>query len=234
MTITIIAVNVLVFLIFNLLGVGADQGNNFAILAFGHIPSVSHDLRSLPDVYRIVPENLYALTALTSAFLHADIWHLGGNMLFIWVFGDNVEDALGHIKFLLFYLACAFAAAWFHAFVFSQSDAPLVGASGAAAGIVAAYLMLHPRMKVWVLFLSKVPLRLSAIWLLGGWVAFQLFMFLADTEEAISWAAHVGGIVAGIALVGVMKRRDVPLFDRKILPPHAVEVDDKETVRWGR
>ncbi|NKB53393.1 MAG: rhomboid family intramembrane serine protease [Rhizobiaceae bacterium] len=147
MTIAIIGLNFLTYIIFNLLGAGAEQANNFAILAFGHIPSVSNDIHSLPGVYQIIPSDLYALTALTSAFMHADIWHLGGNMLFIWVFGDNVEDALGHIKFLIFYLACAYAAAWFHAFVFPMSDAPLVGASGAAAGIVAAYLMLHPKMK---------------------------------------------------------------------------------------
>ena len=234
MTLTIIAINFVIFVAFNLLAVGEAEGGNFAILAFGHIPSVSNDLRSLPEVYQIVPDSLYVLTTLTSAFLHADIWHLGGNMLFIWVFGDNVEDALGHIKYTIFYLTCAFAAAWFHAFVFPDSDAPLIGASGAAAGIVAAYLMLHPKMKVWVLFLSKIPLRLSALWLLGGWVVFQLIMFLVDAEEKISWAAHVGGIIAGVALVGILKRRDVPLFDREIVPPHAVEVDETETIHWGR
>ena len=233
-TLSIIALNIVTFIVFNLVGTGSDQASEFAILSFGHIPSVSNNLRSLPVDYQVVPDEFYALTALTSAFMHADIWHLGGNMLFIWVFGDNVEDALGHIKFLLFYLLCAFAAAWFHAYVFADSDAPLVGASGAAAGIVAAYLILHPKMKVWVLFLARVPLRLSAIWLLGGWVAFQLFMFFADTEEQISWAAHVGGIVAGAVLVILLKRRDVPLFDREIKPPHAVEVEGKDQIRWGR
>ena len=75
----------------------------------------NHCTQRPPEIYQVVPDGLYALTALTSAFMHADIWHLGGNMLFIWVFGDNVEDAMGHIKFLIFYLLCAFAAAWFHA-----------------------------------------------------------------------------------------------------------------------
>lgn len=234
MTTIIIALNVIIFCLFNLLDMGESIAEGFSVLAFGHIPSVYHDTKVLPAVYQAIPDDFYALTALTSAFLHADIWHLGGNMLFIWVFGDNVEDALGHIKFLLFYVLCAFAAAWFHAYVFADSDAPLIGASGAAAGIVAAYLMLHPKMKVWVLFLARVPLRLSAIWLLGGWVAFQLFMFFADTEEQISWAAHVGGIVAGAVLVILLKRRDVPLFDREIKPPHAVEVADKDQIHWGR
>ena len=238
MTSAIIALNVITFIVFNLVGTGSDQASEFAILSFGHIPSVSNDLRSLPIDYQVVPDEFYALTALTSAFMHADIWHLGGNMLFIWVFGDNVEDAMGHVKYLIFYLICAFAAAWLHVQVFPDSDAPLIGASGAAAGIVAAYLMLHPKMKVWVLFLSRIPLRLPAIWLLGGWVAFQLFMFVADSDGQVSWAAHVGGIVAGIVLVGIMKRRDVPLFDREIIPPHAAELaaEGEEVAQgpWGR
>lgn len=234
MTLLIIALNVLVFVIFNVFGDEADFGINFAAQAFGYVPSVSNDTRVLPVDLQLIPPDLYALTALTSAFLHADIWHLGGNMLFIWVFGDNVEDALGHIRFLLFYLICAFAAAWFHAFAFPASDAPLIGASGAAAGIVAAYLMLHPKMKVWVLFLGRIPLRLPAIWLLGGWIGFQLFMFLVDDQQQISWAAHVGGILAGAVLVCVLKRRDVPLFDRQIMPPRAVEAEPGVEVRWGR
>ena len=94
--------------------------------------------------------------------------------------------------------------------------------------------MLHPKMKIWVLFLSRIPLRLSALWVLGGWVAFQIFMFLSDTQEQVSWAAHVGGITAGLVLVGLLKRREVPLFDREIIPPHAIEAEDGQPIRWGR
>ncbi len=234
MTSLIIALNILVFVYFNIFGADAEFGINFAARAFGYVPSVSNDMRSLPVEYQVIPDNLYAVAALTSAFLHADIWHLGGNMLFIYVFGDNVEDAMGHVRFLIFYLACAFAAAWLHAFASPASDAPLIGASGAAAGIVAAYLMLHPKMKVWVLFLSRIPLRLPAVWLLGGWVGFQLFMFLFDGDQQISWAAHVGGILAGVVLVGLLKRREVPLFDREIVPPLAVETDPDADIHWGR
>lgn len=224
MTFAIIAVNILVFIIFNLFGAGAGEGENYAAIALGHVPSVAHDFRSLPDNYQLIPPHLYQITTITSAFLHADIWHLGGNMLFLWVFGDNVEDAMGHFKYLIFYLACAFAAAWFHAFAFPDSDAPLIGASGAAAGIVAAYLMLHPKMSVWVLFVSTIPLRLPASLLLGGWVLFQLAMFVLNEDTNVSWAAHVGGIVAGILLVGLLKRRDVQLFDREVTLPKAVVV----------
>ena len=241
MTLGIIALNVLVFLAFNIANIIGPDSVNFAAVAFGHVPSVANDVKTLPIQYRIVPHGLYGLTALSSAFLHADLWHLGGNMLFLWVFGDNVEDAMGHFKFLVFYVACAFAAAWFHAFAFPNSDAPLIGASGAAAGIVAAYLMLHPKMKVWVLFLARFPLKLPALWLLGGWIAYQVFMFVTATGSQVSWAAHVGGIAAGIALVGFLKRRDVPLFDRFIVAPEAVVLEPQADLpsqskpsRWGR
>ena len=242
-TIGVIALNVIVFVVFNLLGTGADGGENFAAIALGHVPSVANEIRALPVNYQLVPPNLYLLTTITSAFLHADIWHLGGNMLFIWVFGDNVEDAMGHVKYLLFYLFCAFAAAWFHAFAFPQSDAPLIGASGAAAGIIAAYLMLHPKMKVWVLFMGRIPLRLPALYLLGGWIAYQIGMFLLSEDTDISWAAHVGGIMTGIVLVGLLKRPEVPLFDRQIIIPDAVDISTNPQTpadpsphaqKWGR
>lgn len=238
MTLFIIALNILAYLLFNIGGIGGGTETNFFAFAFGYVPSVANDLKTLPVEYQILPDNLYPLAAITSAFLHADLIHLGGNMLFIWVFGDNVEDAMGHIKYLIFYLASAYAAAWFHAFVFPTSSAPLIGASGAAAAIVSAYLMLHPKMKIWVLFLARIPIRLPALILLGGWIIFQLFMFLSNSGDEVSWAAHVGGIIAGIVLVVILKRRDVPLFDREIILPEAVETratsSNQEQTRWGR
>jgi len=238
-TLSIIAVNILLYLIVNVADIG---GKNFAVMAFGHIPSVANQFKSLAVDFQLIPAQFYSLTTLTAAFLHADLLHLGGNMLFIWVFGDNVEDAMGHFKFLIFYLLCAFAASWFHAFSFPQSEAPLIGASGAAAGIVAAYLMLHPKTKIWVLFLSRIPLRLPALYLLGAWVAFQLVMYVIDSGSNVSWAAHVGGILAGIVLVGLLKRRAVPLFDREIVIPDAVVLESseptakapKKSTKWGR
>ncbi|MEL6947636.1 MAG: rhomboid family intramembrane serine protease [Pseudomonadota bacterium] len=242
-TLSIIGLNVLVYLAVNVIGVAGADKLEFAARAFGHVPSVSNDLKVLPEPYRVIPDHLYVLSTLTSAFLHADFFHLLGNMLFIWVFGDNVEDALGHIKFALFYILSAFAAASFHAFVFSTSDSPLIGASGAAAGIVGAYLMLHPKMQIWILFLSRIPLRLPAWTVLGGWVGFQVFMFVVDTDGQISWAAHVGGAAAGVLLVLVLRRRGVPLFDREIVVPDAVELTDRPSLPpnvkpprnpWGR
>ena len=222
MTLTIIALNVFSYLFFNL---GSVDSFRATTLALGHIPAVVFETRALSPEMTILPEHLYPLTAITSAFLHADLMHLGGNMLFLWVFGDNVEDALGHFKFIIFYLACCFAAAWFHAFSFPASEGPLIGASGAAAGVVSAYLMLHPRTKIWVLFLGRIPVKLPAYLLLTLWVGFQTLMFLSDSENEVSWAAHIGGIIAGIVLVVVLKRPTVPLFDRELVLPEAVELE---------
>src|SRR5690606_34643361 len=157
-------------------------------------------------------------TYLTYAFLHGDIFHLGGNMLFLWVFGDNVEDALGHFRFLVFYLLCAVSGAVLHAMIAPASQAPLIGASGAIAGVVAAYLILHPRVKIWVLAFARIPLRLPAYVVIVLWIGFQFLMLAgAGGEDEISWACHVGGILAGMVLVLLLRRRDVPLFDSAVV-----------------
>src|SRR5690606_11940438 len=204
MTLGIIGLNILVWLTISLGGTDFAQG---AALGLGYIPSVAYELAVLPPELELVPA---PFTYVTYSFLHADLLHLGGNMLFLWVFGDNVEDALGHFRFLVFYLACAVAGAFAHGIIAPASEAPLIGASGAIAGIVAAYLMLHPRVKIWVLALGRIPLRLPASIVLVLWIAFQVFMMLVAGDDEISWAAHLGGIVAGAVLVLFMRRRGVP------------------------
>ncbi|HET7141251.1 MAG TPA: rhomboid family intramembrane serine protease, partial [Candidatus Limnocylindria bacterium] len=131
------------------------------------------------------------LTLLSSMFMHAGWLHLGGNMLFLWVFGDNVEDALGHVRYLVFYLACAAGGAFFHGLVGPDSQAPLIGASGAIAGVVTAYLILHPRVKIWILAFARIPLRIPAFIVLALWILLQFVMFAAGGEDQISWACHV-------------------------------------------
>lgn len=217
-TLGLIAANVVVYL---LTALGSSGFTEAAVIGLGYIPSTVYDIAERPDEWVLVPDDL---TYVTYAFLHGDIWHLGGNMLFLWVFGDNVEDALGHIRFLLFYLACAVAGAFAHGMVAPDSQEPLIGASGAIAGVVTAYLMLHPRVKVWVLALGRIPIRLPASILLALWIVFQVAMLLLAAEDEISWAAHIGGIVAGAVLVLFLRRRGVPLFDREIVTPQAVEV----------
>jgi membrane associated rhomboid family serine protease len=218
-TLGLIAINVLAFFMTT---VGSEDFVNAAVWGLGYIPSTIFDIAERPPEMMLVPDDW---TFITYAFLHGDIWHLGGNMLFLWVFGDNVEDALGHFKFLLFYLACAAAGALLHGLIAPDSEAPLIGASGAIAGIVAAYLILHPRVKVWVLALGRIPLRLPAWILLALWIAFQFAMIAVGGDESISWAAHVGGIIAGAILVPILRRRGVPLLDRDVVTPKAVVVE---------
>jgi membrane associated rhomboid family serine protease len=236
-TFGLIALNVIVFFMTT---IGGDEVNQAALLGLGYIPSVVFDNAELPAQFVIVPEDM---TYLTYAFLHADIFHLGGNMLFLWVFGDNVEDALGHFRYLIFYLLCAIAGAEVHGLVAPTSQMPLIGASGAIAGVVTAYLILHPRVKVWILAFARIPLRIPAYIALALWIVFQFVMFAASGEDQVSWACHIGGIIAGAILVFVLCRRDVPIFDKEVVTPRAVVVRQDSAVepveaqpapRWGR
>jgi len=231
-TLGIIAANVIVFIL-----MAVSDGSQATVYGLGYVPAVVNDVAELPPHLVLVPEGF---TYVTYAFLHGDFFHLAGNMLFLWVFGDNVEDALGHFRFLLFYFACAAAGAAFHGMLAPGSEIPLVGASGAIAGIVAAYLILHPRVKVWVLAFGRIPLRIPAFIPLILWVAFQMLMLTVGDDSNISWATHVGGIICGAILIIIMKRPEVPLFDRRIVTPAAVETSGvpaptrKTPMRWGR
>lgn len=216
-TIGLIALNVLAWLFTTL--APSDQAER-AAMALGFIPALIFDHAVLDPSLVIVPEDA---TFLTYAFLHIDFWHLAPNMLFLWVFGDNVEDALGHVRFLIFYLLCAAAGAALHGLVGPASEGPLIGASGAVAGVVAAYFLLHPKVRVWVLVLFRIPLPLPAFIPLALWIGQQFVMLALDLDGMVSWGAHVGGIVAGALLVLVMRRKGVPLFDRQIVTPRAVQ-----------
>ncbi len=153
-------------------------------------------------------------TLLSYMFLHGDILHLAGNMLFLWVFGDNVEDALGHVRFLVFYLLCGVAGGLMHAWMAPTSGVPLIGASGAIAGVVAAYLILHPRVNMWVLVARIIPLKIPASWALGAWIAMQFVLAFTSTSAPVAWWAHVGGLIAGAVLVVILRRPGVKLFDQ--------------------
>jgi membrane associated rhomboid family serine protease len=236
-TIGLIALNVIVYLATT---VGGEAFSNAAVLGLSFIPSVVHQTAELSPEFIVIPEKL---SYLTYAFLHADLWHLGGNMLFLWVFGDNVEDALGHFRFLVFYLACAVGGAFFHGLVAPDSQAPLIGASGAVAGVVVAYLILYPRVKIWILAFGRIPLRIPAYIVLALWILMQFVMFGAGGEDQISWACHVGGILTGAALVLILRRRNVPLIDEVVVMPHTAEEDQQGVAppietppapRWGR
>ncbi len=198
----LIALNAAIFLLVE--AGGMARAVNAAALAHGAVPI----LFSAPTV------ETYA-SLVTYAFLHGDFWHLAGNMLFLWIFGDNVEDALGHLRYLIFYFLCAAVGALVHIVMLPQSNVPVIGASGAVAGIVAAYLMLHPHVRVWVLVLARIPVPVPAYWFLGAWIAFQIYMVLQPVGETVAWWSHIGGLAAGAMLVMIMRRPGVPLFARR-------------------
>ena len=184
---------------------------DWIVAGFGLIPGVLFGTDALPDGLPFVPE---WATLVTSVFLHGSLWHLAGNMLFLWVFGDNVEDAMGHGRFLVFFLLCGAAAGLTHAFMTPDAERPLIGASGAVSGVVAAYLILYPRVRLWALFLGGIPLRLPAFWAIGFWFILQLVSALFSGDEAVGWFAHLGGFVAGALLILVMRRRYDPVLAR--------------------
>src|SRR5690349_9941304 len=150
----LIVLNVLIFVIVQDAGFNEDA-SRAAVTSFGLIPATLKGLAFRPEEYAIVPD--YA-TLLTYAFFHGDFWHILGNMLFLFVFGDNVEDSLGHVRYLIFYCLAAVGAGLAFYLSVPTSEGPLIGASGAIAGVVAAYLVLHPHAKIWLLILARIPL----------------------------------------------------------------------------
>ncbi len=187
-------------------GLGGEPGELAAMNDYGLVPLFFTQSGAVPTGLSEIPA---PLTLLTYSFLHGGWGHLLTNLLFIWVFADNVEDAFGHASFGVFYLLCAIGAALAHALMMPGSDAPLVGASGAVAGILAAYLVLFPRARVWVLLFLRLPVRLPAWALLAGWIAVQVAGLLMVQPEgvAVAWWAHIGGFATGLVLTVVLRGR---------------------------
>jgi membrane associated rhomboid family serine protease len=154
----------------------------------------------------------HALPLLTYMFVHDGWEHIIGNMLFLWIFGDNIEDAVGHLRYLGFYLLCGFCGALVHGLIDTESAVPLVGASGAIAGIVAAYLMLRPCAKIEVLIFFVIPRAIDAYWVLGFWVLMQIWEIVKHSSDGVAWWAHIGGLAAGALLILVLRKPGVELF----------------------
>jgi membrane associated rhomboid family serine protease len=150
--------------------------------------------------------------------MHGGWMHLIGNMLYLWIFGNNVEDAMGHRRFVVFYAVCGLAAVGLHATMDAHSNIPLIGASGAISGVLGAYLLLYPHARV----LVAIPLgfilhttRLPAGWVLGFWFVLQIVNSLLSAGSeggGVAWGAHVGGFLAGMLLIPLFKRKRVKLF----------------------
>jgi rhomboid family protein len=151
-------------------------------------------------------------TLFTYMFLHADWGHLLGNMIFLWVFGDNVEASLGRLRFLILYLGSGALAALAYVASDMYSDIPLIGASGAIAGVVVAYVMLRPCARVTVL-VTIIPLRLSAYWVIGAFVLMQVISLESASRSEVAYWCHVGGMVAGALLLLLLRPAGVRLFD---------------------
>ncbi len=192
------------------LSLGEQMGR--LVYGLGTIPAVLTGERSLPPELVVVPPGL---TLFTSMFLHGGWLHLIGNMLFLWVFGDNVEDAMGHLRFLFFYVICGVAADLAHVAASLDSTVPTIGASGAVSGVLGAYLVLHPKVRVLTLFFRFI-MRLPAFVVLGSWIGLQLLNAWMEAGGAagggIAWWAHIGGFFIGAVLVVPFRHKGVPLF----------------------
>lgn len=195
---------------------------NFGIFLFQagvepeNAAAIDHAAGLIPAAYAALGHSGSALsppfTLLTYMFLHANFMHVFGNMLFLFVFGDDIEEAIGHLRFLVFYIACGVGSGI--AFILSDvhSSIDLIGASGAVAGVIAAYLMFRPCAKVTVL-LGLIPLRLRAYWVIGGWAIWQVIEVANRVQDGIAYWAHVGGLLTGAVLFVLMRPPGVKLFD---------------------
>jgi membrane associated rhomboid family serine protease len=207
----IIALNAVVFLFELSIGAGHQHALNSFMFQFGVVPQ--HFERALAGSTHFSVQGLL-LTILTSMFLHASWLHIIGNMWVLWIFGDNIEDYLGHFPYLVFYLVSGFAAMFTHVLLNAGSRVPAVGASGAIAGVMGAYFVLYPRARVMTWFPPIFFFYLPAWLVLGYWFVVQFLTgaatSIAETNQSaggVAVWAHVGGFIAGIVLIKIMPER---------------------------
>jgi len=205
-TFTLIVLNIAVFIYELSLG---TMGGEAFIATFALIPKRLFS-----------PETVMAgaipvtATLVTSMFLHGGLLHIAGNMLYLWIFGNNIEDATGRARFIVFYVLCGLLAATAHAFMNRSSLTPMIGASGAISGVLGAYLLLYPRARVVTLVMFGFYIRtieVPAMFVLGFWFVLQFLNALISggSGAGVAWYAHIAGFVAGLLLIGLFKRRDV-------------------------
>ena len=212
-TVLLIAANIAVF--FTQLSQGAGGGE--FVHTLGVVPvEITRGIDSGTG-REVTPE----LTLFTSMFLHGGFLHLGGNMLFLWIFGNNVEDSTGPVRFLLFYFLAGLAAAATHIALHPDSRVPMIGASGAVSGVLGAYFLLYPRARVLTLIFFGFFLQTALVpagFFLGFWFLLQFlsgWIGSGASSEGVAWFAHVGGFLAGIPLLLLFKKRGVRLWSRK-------------------
>ncbi len=191
-TILIIAINMFVFI----LQIMADEDSKNIVYAYGAIP---HNIVSLQSSQPIHP----VFTIFTAMFMHGGVFHIAGNMLYLWIFGNNIEDRLGHLRYSFFYLFSGIVAAFAHALTNIHSNIPMIGASGAVSGILGAYILLFPLARVHtIIFLGFFVqiVKIPALIVIGFWAIIQVVNGLISqvTQGGVAWFAHVGGFVAGL------------------------------------
>lgn len=228
-TVGIVALNVLAWLLIE--GAGVGRAVDAAVCNYGLIPGEvlqrvppGSGVEMAPGAFCAVDASPQYWTVLTSMFMHGGWMHLIGNMVFFWVFGNNIEDAMGHVRFALFYLLCGVTAAATQVLITPDSTVPMVGASGAISGILGAYLILYPRVRVhaWVfLGFYVTSIAIPAYIMLGYWIVLQVLSSLSALGSRASggtaFFAHIGGFVAGLVLIRLFARRAY-LERRDVLP----------------
>jgi rhomboid family protein len=203
----LVAINVVVVLF---LAVLPDEAVVAIGFNFGVVPGFITGYFNTSELGLLIPP---LLTLVSYMFIHQSWVHLAANMIFLWVFGDDIEAAVGHVRYLMFYLLCGMAGGATHLAVAPRSLIPLVGASGAVAGVIGAYLMLRPFARIIVLLFGIITVRIHAYWLLTAWIVWQFvnaIFILSDTE--VAYWSHLGGFFAGVALVFAFRRAGVKLF----------------------
>ena len=210
-TVLFMAMSILVYLYEVALGEGRGE---YFIGAFALVPARLFHAAAVPGP---LPAGV---TLFTSMFLHGGLFHLAGNMLYLWIFGNNVEDAMGRVRFMVFYLLCGMIAAVSHAATNTQSLIPMIGASGAVSGVLGAYLLLYPHARVLTLFTLGFFVRMievPAMVVLGFWLVFQFLsaMISQGSGGGVAWYAHIGGFLAGMVLIGLFKRSSVPFWNKR-------------------
>ena len=177
-------------------------------LSYGMIPSVLFGHNELSVNLEKVPA---FLTIFTSMFLHGGWMHLIGNIGYLYIFGDNIEDCMGRLRFVIFYLTCGVIAALSQCFIDINSSTPMIGASGAISGILGGYLILYPKKNVKVFFWFIIFVKtfnIPALYVLGAWILIQFFSFDTSASDGVAYAAHIGGFIAGIALIFLFKKNN--------------------------
>jgi membrane associated rhomboid family serine protease len=205
------------FLLF-LAEIGGSNSKQEMVYHFGLTPGALFGDVGIPGA--LTP----SLTLISYMFLHSDIVHILGNMIFLWVFGDNVEEAMGRLRFLVFYLLCGIVGALAFFVTDMHSQTPLIGASGAIAGVVVAYAMLRPCAKITALVFA-IPMRISAYWIIGVFVFMQFMNLASASESEVAYWCHIGGMAAAVVLFPLMRQPGVVLFECIRAPKQPVVAD---------